>query len=227
MEARNTFLKTLDKVRKSLRKMTEQEAAVRWYCDAGDMNEAYEHAMRLEETSERTVLLTRILPVYTGNPIAYQDVENITALCIPTEIGYTPENWFSVRIPALLPKKEAGSPEYIRSFLYPAMGAFFKDKEPIRFRDCVLIFRHVYDRKRPERSWRDHDNIELNAVSDVIAMYTMPDDNPKVCSHYYCSAAGAADRTEVYVVPRSEFPMWLVTERAMPDEGVMLHEKLL
>lgn len=227
MEARNTFRKTLDKVGKAIKKMAEQEATIRWYCDAGDMNAAYEHAMRLEEISERTVLLTRVLPVHTGHPTAYQDVENISALCIPTEIGYTEENWFSVRIPALLPKKESGSTDYIRSFLYPAMGAFFKEKEPIRFRDCVLIFRHVYDRKRPERSWRDHDNIELNAVSDVIAMYTMPDDNPKVCSHYYCSAAGPGDRTEVYVVPRSEFPVWLAAEKAMPDEGVVLHEELL
>ena len=227
MEPRNTFDKVLDKVDRKTKKMADQIATIRWYCEAGNMDEAYEHAMRLEDLSERTVLLTRVLPVYTGNPIACLDVENTIALCIPTEIGFTAENWFSIRIPVLLPKKESGSTDYIRSFLYPAMGEFFKEKAPVRIQDCVLVFRHVYDRSRPERSWRDHDNIELNAVSDIIAMYTMPDDNPKVCSHYYCSAAGVKERTEVYVVPKMEFPLWLVTERAMPDEGVMLHENLL
>lgn len=159
--------------------------------------------------------------------MANLDVQNLLALSIPVEIGFTAENWFSVRIPALLPKKEEGSADYVRSFLYPAMREFFQGKEPVRYSDCVLIYRHVYDRTRSERQRRDHDNIEVNMVSDIIALYTMPDDGPDICSHYYCSAASSQDRTEVYVVPKSQFPIWLVTEKAMPDEGVILHEKRL
>lgn len=55
--------------------------------------------------------------------------------------------------------------------------------------------------------------------------YVMPDDSPKVCAHYYCSVSGTDDRTEVYVVPKKDFPLWLAAERAMPDEGVKLYEK--
>lgn len=95
---------------------------------------------------------------------------------------------------------------------------------PVRYRDCVLIYRHVYSRDRPERRYRDHDNIEVNMVSDIVALYVMPDDSPKVCAHYYCSVSGMDERTEVYVVPKKDFPLWLVTERAMPDEGVRLYE---
>ena len=129
-----------------------------------------------------------------------------------------------MRIPALLPKKASGSADYVRSFLYPAMRRFFQAQPPVRYRDCVLVYRHVYSRDRPERRYRDHDNIEVNMVSDIVALYVMPDDGPKVCAHYYCSASGADDRTEVYVVPKEEFPLWLVTERAMPDQGVKLYE---
>lgn len=82
-------------------------------------------------------------------------------------------------------------------FLYPVMRRFFQAQPPVRY--------------------RDHDNIEVNMVSDIVALYVMPDDSPKVCAHYYCSTSGADDRTEVYVVPKEEFPLWLVTERAMPD----------
>ena len=59
---------------------------------------------------------------------------------------------------------------------------------------------------------RDHDNIEVNMVSDIVAMYVLADDCPSVCSHYYCSAAGEEDRTTVYVVPKQDFPKWLQEE---------------
>ena len=69
-----------------------------------------------------------------------------------------------------------------------------------------------------------HDNIEINMVSDIVAMYVMPDDGPQVCSHYYCSAGGTAERTEVYVVPKQEFQKWLEWETTIPDKGVLLNE---
>ena len=225
MATTSVFQQVLDKVDRRSVHIHEQAATVRQFYEAGNLAQAYEAAMKLEETAERMVLLARTLPGYTGSPHAAVDTANLIALCIPVEIGFTIEGWFSLRIPALLPKKGAGSADYIRSFLYPAMREFFSGKEPVRFCDCVLIYRHVYDRSRPERQKRDHDNIEINMVSDIVALYVMPDDGPEVCAHYYCSAEGAAERTEVYVVPKVDFPMWLVMEKAMPERGVALYEK--
>ena len=104
------------------------------------------------------------------------------------------------------------------------MMNFFMNKRPVRIDDCVLIYRHVYDKARPERRKRDHDNIEINIVSDIVALFVMPDDGPSVCSHYYCSAEGSNERTEVYVIPKPDFPVWLAIEKTMPDEGVKLFE---
>ncbi|MBS5079333.1 MAG: DUF6100 family protein [Clostridiales bacterium] len=219
------FLDTLDKIGRLDKKLQEQLASVQWFCENGSIYEAYLHSLNLEETAERLVLLTRVLPAYTGVRNAKLEVEHRIKDCIPVEIGFTEERWFCLRIPALLPKKAGGSADYIRSFLYPAMRAFFEKRPPVRYQDCVLIYRHVYDRARPERKMRDHDNIEINMVSDIVAMYVMPDDSPAVCSHYYCSTAGQEERTEVYVVPKKEFPIWLAMENAMPDEGVELYEK--
>ena len=173
---------------------------------------AYEQALRLEETAERLVLLTRVLPAYTGSGMAKRDVENAMKRCIPVDMEFTAEGWFRLCIPALLPKKGSGSADYIRSFLYPAMQEYFQKTEPVRFTDCVLVYRHVYDRERLERRMRDHDNIETNMVSDIVAMYVMPDDAPMVCSHYECSVMGEDDHTEVYVVPGTDFPQWLLQE---------------
>lgn len=183
---------------------------------------AYEQAMRLEETAERLVLLARVLPAYTGSGAAKGEVENTMKLCIPVDMGFTAEGWFRLCIPALLPKKGSGSADYIRSFLYPAMQEFFAGRVPVQFTDCVLAYRHVYSRERPERRMRDHDNIETNMVSDIVALYVMPDDAPSVCSHYECSVMGEDDRTEVYVVPKADFPVWLSQEKeGFGEEGTL------
>ena len=227
MKTRSTFQKALDKIDAKIQELHEQAFSVRRSYQDGNIKQAYESALRLEEVSERTVLLTRALPAYTGNPKARLETENLIKLSIPIEIGFTKEGWFSLRIPALLPKKDAGSADYIRSSLYLAMREFFLDSQPVRYNDCVLIYRHIYARDRPERKKRDHDNIEVNMVSDIVAMYVLPDDGPSVCSHYYCSTQGQSDRTEVYVVPQCEFAGWLENEKQMPEQGVKLYEKRL
>lgn len=224
MAQNDAFEQALTKLENQFRKMDIALENMRCIHYTGNLELAYDIALRLEDVMERALLLARALPAYTGNPLARRDVGNLIALNIPVEIGYTMEGWFCVRIPLLLPKKSSGSASYIRSFLYPALEEFFRYKQPEKYQDCVLIYRHVYDRRRPERQRRDHDNIEINMVSDTVALYVMEDDSPDICCHYYCSAAGAKERTEVYVVPKEDFSHWLVTEKAIPEEGVMLYE---
>lgn len=225
MEQNNSFQKVLGRVEKMAGKLWNQIRLVKDCCQAHQLQMAYEQALRLEETAERLVLLTRALPAYTGSGMAKRDVKNIMKLCIPVDMGFTTEGWFRLCIPALLPKKGSGSADYIRSFLYPAMQEYFQGKEPVRYTDCVLVYRHVYDRERPERRMRDHDNIETNMVSDIVAMYVMPDDAPLVCSHYECSVMGEDDCTEVYVIPRIDFPQWLSQENERFRKEENVHEK--
>ena len=224
MEQKSTFIRTLEKLESRLQRMNVQLAGVRWFYESGARDVAYEHALELEDNIERAVLLARELPCCTGHPRARSDVEAVMERTIPVEIGFTEEGWFSVRFPALLPRKEKGSKDYIRGILYPAMRRFFEDKAPVRYQSCVLIYRHVYDRERPDRAKRDHDNIEINMVTDIVAAYVLPDDGPDVCDHFYRSADGSAERTEVYIVPRKDFATWLRKEPTMPEEGVRLYE---
>lgn len=224
MESRNTFKSQFERLRNKEKTLRARVAAMEYYLDEEDRESYFRQALLIEECAEQLTLAARTLPSYIGHPDAEAQVEAILKQEIPVEIGYTKEGWFSVRIPMLLPKKSKGSTDYIRSFLYPAMRDFFIEKPPVRYREAVLIYRHVYDRRRPERQMRDHDNIEINMVSDIVAMYVMPDDGPAVCAHYYCSAAAEQERTEVYVVPKGDFLTWLSGEAAMPDGGVELYE---
>lgn len=224
MKQKNSFLRVLDKAENKIQVISEYIKNVRFLYNSGLVSEAYDETIILEEASEKLILLTRVLPVYTGNPHASIDVNNAMRISVPLEIGFTLEGWFSVRLPALLPRKINGSADYVRSLLYPAMSDFFKNAPPVRYADCVLIYRHVYNKERSERQKRDHDNIEINMVSDIVALYVMPDDGPSICSHYYCSAQGNEERTEVYVVPKKDFSVWFALENSMPDEGVKLYE---
>lgn len=210
----DTFSELLGRVRVKLVNLSKRAEETRIVHDTGNLSAAYDAALRLEEQAEKTLLLIRALPAYTGNPRASRDVENLILSTVQAEISFTPEGWFCVRIPALLPKKGSGSADYIRSFLFPAMRDFFMERDPVRYADCVVIFRHIYARSRPERRKRDHDNIEVNMATDIVAMYVLPDDNPDVCSLYQTSAMGETDITEIYVVPRRDFPVWLSEKEA-------------
>ena len=217
------FQMTLEKTIQQTEKLLKLLKSVHTDYEDKRMEDTMEKAVSAAKQAEEVALLTRALPAHTGHPRAKELTRDAIAEAIPIEIGFTDQGWFCLRMPILLPRKEKSSRSYIRGFLYPELEQFATGRR-IRYRNCVLIFRHVYDRNRPEREYRDHDNIELNTVVDAIAMFFLVDDTPLECRHYYCSAAGSTERTEVYIVPRRGFEDWLALENNIPDIGVFLHK---
>ena len=209
MEYKAPFDMEIEKTEKLLLKAFKMMVKVRDSAKAGDYLSANQEAFHFVESAEQLALQARQLPAYQGNPTAMNTVEDIILKTGNVSMGFTPQNWFKLAIPAILPKKEKGSPEYIRSMLYPVMKNFFRGRQPVKYPDSVIAFRHVYNRLRPERQYRDHDNIEVNMAVDILALYLLPDDAPLKCSHFYCSTKGDADCTEIYVIPSSEFRLWL------------------
>ena len=202
----------LDSAIKEAEKLLKQLNAVKANQAERKMEAALEKSVTAARIAEFVALKVRALSAHTGHPQAEAMLQEVIAEAVPVEMGFTEEGWFCLRMPILLPRKEKSSRSYLRGFLYPALERFTYGKPKIRYRNCVLIFRHVYDRNRPEREYRDHDNIELNTDVDAIAMFFLVDDTPLECRHYYCSAAGEAEMTEVYIVPRGDFESWLAME---------------
>ena len=203
----------LDRTIKETEKLLKQLYAVRSDHQEKRIDAAFEISVAASRIAESVALKTRALPAYVGHPQAEAMVQKVLEEAVTVDMGFTEEGWFCLRMPILLPRKEKSSQSYLRGFLYPALERFTYGKPKIRYRNCVLIFRHVYDRNRPEREYRDHDNIELNTVVDAIAMFFLVDDTPLECRHYYCSAAGEEEMTEVYIVPRKDFESWLALEK--------------
>ena len=221
------FENTLNRIQRELPKIQEDCRVIRHHYANGNKEKTYENSFQLAKKAESLTLLARSLPCYTGNPKAANDMEKHIADVIPVDIGFTKEGWFSVRIPKLLPKKGSGNVNYMRGILTPTLRNFFEGKELVRYEDCVLIYRHVYGPHYEKRCMRDHDNIETYMISDMIAAFVLRDDNPYLCNNYDCTAEGEAERTEIYVVPKAEFPEWLNQEKTMPKEGVKLYETKL
>lgn len=187
--------------------------------------DTYDHILAAEQVAERIVIDLRKLAKVTGKPSGAKNVEAIMAEEIPVEMGYTREGWFHLRFPRMLPKKETGSAEYVRDFLYPAVKRYFQNTAYTRrFGDCMVVFRHVYAEDCPENRFRDHDNIELNMVIDTIAIYVMEDDSPMKCRHLYFSVPGSEDHTEVYVVPIEDKDLWNQIEDDIPGTGMEIEK---
>lgn len=169
--------------------------------------------LEYEALSEKICNQARLLPSLTGFIGIEDDVEEQINRESEIFVEFTPENWFHVSLPSILPKKEKGSPTFIRSTLITGLKAFFKDRTYDKFNEpCVMVFKHIYSKERSYRRYRDHDNIEVNAVADVIALYVLEDDNPSMCSHFYYSAASDKDGTEIFVVPKSQFIAFLMAK---------------
>lgn len=216
----------LDRAIKEAERLVKTLYAIKTDYAEKRIEEALVKSVSAAKISESVALKTRVLPAYTGHPQADAMVQEALEETVPVEMGFTEEGWFCLRMPILLPRKEKSSRSYLRGFLYPALECFTYEKPKIRYRNCVLIFRHVYDCNRPEREYRDHDNIELNTVVDAIAMFFLVDDTPLECRHYYCSAVGDEERTEVYIVPRVDFESWLAMEKCPEKLRKKLFENL-
>jgi len=169
-----------------------------------------EESFNYERFSERLCNNARLLPIATGKPNIRDDINNIIVSDNEVKVEYMDNGWFHVDIPSLLVKKEKGDPSWIRATLSAGMKKYFSENEKKTFKeDCIIIFRHCYSKERTYRDYRDHDNIELNAIVDMIALYVLVDDSPMRLKHFYCSAIEERDRTEVFIVPSKDFIKWL------------------
>lgn len=191
-----------------------------------NMIRAEEVAFELNDAYEKQVQISRGLPVYIRRPMKINEPEHLVPDNEQADVGFTKEGWFCAKIPALLPKKEKGSPDYIRNILYAGMIRFFRDKDPVRYPDVVMVFRHIYNKKRSHRQYRDHDNIEVNAVVDIMALYLLHGDDPTRCNHYHCTSVGEQDETQVFVVPKREIIKWIYDVELGEKNEIVLYEKI-
>lgn len=210
MLSESQFAKDAKSARKYLKSAEKSLDKIDYFIEHNKKQDAITESFKYEEIAEKIVNNARLMPIATGVPEIDKQVEDIIIKENNVIVEFTEENWFHVSIPSLLPRKERGNPSYIRATLSSAMKKYFAGNMREKMEDnCIFIFQHNYSKQRSEREYRDHDNIELNSVVDMIALYVLIDDSPLRCKHYYCSAISETDNTQIYIVPEDDFIKWL------------------
>jgi hypothetical protein len=199
------FHNQLLQVQRQQKKVQDMFFRMNALAENGQREEANEESFHLVVEAEKLTNLTRELIASTGRPNAREMLNEHILKSVPVSIKYTPEGWFMMSMPALMPCRKRGNMDYLRGYLYPFLERFMEENPRREFGKSVIVFRHIYDHERPERQFRDHDNYEINTVVDAVAFYLLPSDGPMYLDHFYCTAPGEADGTEVYLVPWEDF----------------------
>ena len=212
----NQFFDDIACLRQCSDKLSKSLSKIEKFIADGDIPKAYAESYSMEAAAEKLTNIARLIPVATGNKSAFNKVADSISQITEISISYTEEGWFKISIPALLPRKEKGNASYIRASVQAALNRYFDQNPHDKFSSAsVIIFEHIYAAVRKNRAYRDHDNIEVNVIVDLLAMYCMIDDSPMLCKHYYTSKLGENDKTNVYIVPASDFTEWLTRNEVM------------
>ena len=145
------FKKEFLRTQGTLEQLNELWGDMKETMDENDESGTYEISLETARIGERLALKLRDLATCPNAIQREEAVANFIKETALVEVGFTKEGWFRLSIPALLPRKEKGNSEYIRSLIYPAMSDFFKGKIIQQFRIAFIIHgfcRHVQINQR-------------------------------------------------------------------------------
>jgi len=115
------------------------------------------------------------------------------------ELGYRCEQEGScvrIELPLLLPKRGTGA-SFITEPLHDMLSLEDSYK---RFKDCTVVFRHIYGGEKKIADIRDHDNIESRAVLNVIERYFLTSDSGYYCTNIQTTELGRSSKTIIHLL---------------------------
>ena len=112
-------------------------------------------------------------------------------------------------LPCRLPKKkQRKSTEFLIDPLYFTLSSYVNNHNIPHFKECVVCFSHVYDKKLSSRRIRDYDNLELKQILDVVCAFVMEDDTGLLCDAYNTTELGDSDCTRITIMGKERFAEW-------------------
>lgn len=132
------------------------------------------------------------------------------------------ENTVSITLPGLMPKRtKRVNTTFLTAPLHASLAAYTKEHVLPRFRDCVICFSHIFDRKLSSRRIRDYDNLECKQIVDTVASFIMTDDSGLFCDAYHTTEFGSRDCTVLTIMEKTAFPAWLKT---LEEQGKLISD---
>lgn len=117
-----------------------------------------------------------------------------------------------IELPCLLPHRRKKQTGIITEPLYTALSRFVSSRDSpfVRFEHCVICIAHMYDKTLFGKGRnRDHDNIEIKGIIDVINTFLLTDDNGILCDIFNKSEFSDRDLTRISVMKKDMFSEWV------------------
>lgn len=189
--------------------------------------QAYGFSLGTVKVAENLALNVRHLAVSLNIPCAEKDVPRMVDQTYKVEIGFTEHEYFCVRMPLLIPGKGDYSLRYLKNNLSAVLNRFFEHRQGLKSNKSIVVFRHVYGIKRDPWERVVPADAEVECVIKLFFQYVFGEIYAADFRHYHCCAVGEGERTEVYVVPLSEFGHWFIQESMIPEKGWKLYDSIL
>jgi len=137
------------------------------------------------------------------------------AEALDIKVSSSSDGVVEITIPCLIPSRKRKSAGFITDPLYAALERFVSDRPPDqpfeRFKHCVICIIHVYDKALLVKGrHRDHDNIEVGEIINVINTFLLTDDIGVLCDIYHTSKISDYDYTRIFIVKKDMFAEWIL-----------------
>ena len=149
--------------------------------------------------------------IYSGTRITKAEYLNSASVIHGIEIKY--ENRITeITLPCLLPKrKKSQGSEFLSDPLFFTLRNYTMKNPISKYKNCVVCFSHIYNRKLSSRRIRDYDNIDLKHILDIISTFIMHDDSGLLCDMFNTTELSDKDCTRVSIMDKDRFPEWLAS----------------
>jgi len=114
-------------------------------------------------------------------------------------------------IPGLLPKRKNKGANFIYDPLFSVLKKYSDDNGPPQRRGkSVMCFLHHYNKELGLKDRvRDHDNIELGDIKNIITLYFLVDDSGFWCRDYHETVLSDKDKTSILIMSPEQFKEWI------------------
>jgi len=158
--------------------------------------------------------------VYGTTNISIADYLGRAANDMGIRVSSSVDGIIEITIPCLVPHRRKKQMGFITDPLYTALDCFVSNRDlPFnRFKHCVICITHVYDKTLFGKGRkRDHDNVEIKGIVDVINTFLLTDDNGSLCDIYNTSELSDEDITRIYVMKKDMFSEWVSRCKFQPE----------
>lgn len=220
LEIKSEYFKKIDKITTENNKINTLLSQIKLLLEEKSYSEVYDLCDKVAILSQSNTQRVRRLPIDFGAKDGISQIKRTIVEKANIQFEYLNYDVLHIILPDLLPirprydsgkkiLKQTVNYDYLRSTYLEAFSQEFKNGK-YRIKDgrrAVIAFINYYEE---DSLIKDHDNLDVKIITDILAEFVLFDDDPLSLSHYMDFDYADFMHTEVYLVPEDVFPNFLI-----------------